>query len=169
MGKNPTSEVGHYFRNNWWYWRPLWDYVATVGHELISDELYEGGGVNDGAGLDGDSSRKLGLMLIEKINQGHTHQHKLDYDKKIADLPRESCDLCDGTGIRADAVGIEHGMPTQKLDPAIAAIVGRTHGTCNKCSGEGTTESFLSWYHFDVENVRDFANFLLDCGGFEMW
>jgi hypothetical protein len=29
-GKAPTVEEGKYFRNNLWWWRPLWTYVEEV-------------------------------------------------------------------------------------------------------------------------------------------
>ena len=35
--------------------------------------------------------------------------------------------------------------------------------------GEGKRENLLVSYSFSVENVREFANFLMDCGGFEIW
>lgn len=35
-GKAPTSEVGEYFRNNVWWWRPLADYILKVHPDLAS-------------------------------------------------------------------------------------------------------------------------------------
>ena len=30
FGKNPTDEKGAYFRNNVWFWHPLWDYCLHL-------------------------------------------------------------------------------------------------------------------------------------------
>ena len=37
-GKNQTSEKGSYFRNNVWWWRPLWNYCE----ELHGDITHKG-------------------------------------------------------------------------------------------------------------------------------
>ena len=46
---------GVYFRNNCWYWRPLWDFCYNVAKNspfpsLISEELWESGHSNNGGG-----------------------------------------------------------------------------------------------------------------------
>jgi len=51
MGMNATSEKGEYFRNNVWWWRPLWDYCLNE-HGDIAGQV-EHGHSNDGDGLDG--------------------------------------------------------------------------------------------------------------------
>ena len=37
FGLAPKEEKGEYFRNNVWWWRPLWDFVAQID-ELYSEE-----------------------------------------------------------------------------------------------------------------------------------
>ena len=37
FGLEPRKEKGEYFRNNVWWWRPLWDFVAHID-ELYSEE-----------------------------------------------------------------------------------------------------------------------------------
>ena len=37
-GKKPKGEKGDYFRNNVWWWRPLWQYCASSAPELIDEE-----------------------------------------------------------------------------------------------------------------------------------
>ena len=36
-GIKPTSEEGHYFRANVWYWRPIWGFVRQQLPDLLSD------------------------------------------------------------------------------------------------------------------------------------
>lgn len=167
-GKNPTSERGSYFRNNVWWWRPLWDYCVLVGEEIIDEEVAEHGHYNDGAGLDETNAVRLAHVLLTELELGKTAEFAKTQAEWRASLPREACNLCDCTGIRTDEVGVAHGMPERELSPEVQVLTGRTHGWCNACQGVGTQESWLSHYPFSEENVREFADFLADCGGFEI-
>lgn len=164
-GKNPTTERGSYFRNNVWWWRPLWDYC-----EKVAPDLCEGvsGHFNDGDGLDEDDAATLALRLFAEIETGRTAEYEKAYNFALAQIPREKCKHCDATGIRTDEVGVEMGMPERELEPAVAIIVGRTHGWCNACGGEGMRDSMLSEYPFSVDNVREFATFAEESGGFSI-
>lgn len=155
-----------YFRNNVWWWRPLWDYCLDVAPELCEGV---NGDYNDGDGLDEDGALQLSAVLYMEIDAGRTAQYKNDYYARLAKLPRHECTLCEGTGIRTDAVGKDMGMPERELEPAIQVLTGRTHGWCNACGGEGKTSDIRVSYGFSVENVRDFADFLADCGGFQIF
>lgn len=166
FGKSPTTETGEYFRNNVWWWRPLWNYCCE-----IAPDLCEGvnGHYNDGEGLDADGARDLAARLQAEINSGRTAACEAAYNAYRASLPRRNCEFCGGTGIRDDKVGVNLGMPTQALTPDVAAIVGRTHGYCNGCGGEGKRDDDMMSYPFDTDNVAEFAEFLADSGGFEIW
>ena len=167
-GKNPKNESGDYFRNNVWYWRPLWDYCCQVGAEVITEELAEHGHYNDGAGLDEEESVKLAEALLDELNSGRTEEYERKHREYLASLKREDCSYCEATGIRTDAIGVDMGMPTKELPVETQILTGRTHGWCNACLGVGTVESFDSNYPFTKENVEQFANFLANCGGFEI-
>ena len=45
-GIKPTASVGENFRSSVWLWRPLWQYVNSLG--LLTNEQYMQGCVNDG-------------------------------------------------------------------------------------------------------------------------
>ena len=166
IGINATTERGEYFRNNVWWWRPLWNYCYNEHHEIAGQ--VEHGHSNDGDGLDAEASRALGLRLMADVKSGRVAEYKQAHDKALADLPRILCDLCEATGIRTDKIGLEMGMDKKALDETNAIILGRTHGTCNACHGYGTQAHFDTNYPFEVENVQEFAEFLLDCGGFQI-
>src|SRR5260221_1879965 len=64
--------------------------------------------------------------------------HLTGYDPEKDPANVEKCNLCDGTGIRTDDIGVEMGQPTQQIPNAVVAReVGRTHGWCNGCDGRG--------------------------------
>lgn len=144
IGVNPASEKGEYFRNNVWWWRPLWEYCCHV-----SPELCEGvsGHTNDGDGLDAAGSAMLAGALQREIDLGECRRYGERYAKTIAALPDEKCDLCNGTGIR-----IFQEKPIK----------------CNGCEGKGHKRPWAAHYPFSVENVQEFVYFLRDCGGFEI-
>lgn len=165
-GKSATSEKGEYFRNNVWSWRPLWNYCVELAPELGLDV---DGGSNGGDGMDAEGAEDLAVILYNELASGRTAEYEKKYKAEIAALPRSVCDYCAGTGIRSDAVGQNMAMPSTPLSPAIQIITGRTHGWCNGCSGEGKVDHIASSYPFDEANVREFAEFLSDCGGFNIW
>lgn len=165
--KNTTSQKGSYFRNSNWWWRPLWNYCETL-HGDITHKV-KSGYTNEGDGLDADNALTLGQRLLNDIATGVTVKYETEYREHLASLPTSDCNYCDGTGIRSDTVGVDNGMPSRALPETDAIILGRTHGYCNACHGHGKLQHHLTSYPFAIGNVREFAEFLLDCGGFEIW
>ena len=48
-GINAKNKKGEYFRNNCWYWRPLWDFATNVTMDLKNPQKLEHKGfTNDG-------------------------------------------------------------------------------------------------------------------------
>jgi hypothetical protein len=168
IGNNPTTDKGEYFRNNVWWWRPLWEYCCEAGEKIISDDIAQGGHFNDGVGLDADGALALGNLLLEEIAAGRTVEYESRYNAFLASLDRTDCDLCDATGIRADEVGVEAGMPEKELSSENQILTGRMHGWCNACDGVGTREAWALSYPFSIDNVRNFAEFCKASGGFEI-
>lgn len=165
-GKNPVSEKGTYFRRNVWGWHPLWNYVEEMHPEIA--ELVEYAHSNDGDGLDTAKSLELAQLLIEDFESGATAQYVVERNKRISELPLEDCTLCGSTGIRTDAIGVGSQQPEKVLEPEVAIILGRDKGWCNGCGGSGKKEPWESNYYFDADDVVEFAEFLKDCGGFEI-
>ena len=145
-GKNPVSKTGSYFRNNNWWWRPLWQYCHNVAPELIDEEKYISGSYNDGKGLNAKGAAKLAVILETKLAEGHTKHYQKERELYLESLPDENCGRCNNNN---------RGRLKKK--------------GCFSCDGKGTRESFEKNYPFDVENVKNFAKFLIDSGGFEIW
>lgn len=150
-GRSPQSKIGEYFRNNVWYWHPLWDYCYDVAPEIISETLFRDGHGNNGVGLNALKSRKLAEKLDAEIIAGRTAQYQKQYNAELAAIPEETCTVCAGTGKR---------KPPPEVGPG--------NEPCNGCKGKGKTRPFSTWYKFTVGNVKEFVEFLKDCGGFEI-
>ena len=140
-----AENKGHYFRNNCWWWRPLWNYCYFIADDLISEELFNSGHSNSGAGLDAYNSERLGQRLLEEINNGKTIEYQAEYQQYLDDLPDDDCGTCNNNN---------HGRNKKK--------------DCRRCDGKGTSTNFNKHYPFDVDNVKDFAEFCLESGGFEI-
>jgi len=108
---------GVYFRNNCWWWRPLWNYCYTIGDDIISKDVWDSGHCNDGAGLNAKDAKKLGKRLLQSIEDGECLKYQAAY--------------------------IQH--------------------------QEDSDDEFASSYPFDIDNVKEFAKFCIQSGGFEIW
>jgi hypothetical protein len=76
-GNDPLNADGEYFRNNVWWWGPLWEYCHDVAPELASKVTY--GFSNDGDGLDGEDSIALAAALVEALASGHTLKYEENF------------------------------------------------------------------------------------------
>jgi hypothetical protein len=146
-GKNPKSD-DNYFRNNCWWWRPLWDYCKIAAPHLINSEIHQAGMYNDGQGLEAHEAKELAVCLREAIASGATKEYETNYMSELNALPDKECWLCHGTGKRTDMV-VQNG--------------------CNCCQGKGVVRPDACSYPFSVENVQEFAEFCEKSGGFEIW
>ena len=183
IGKNATTERGEYFRNNVWWWRPLWDYCVAV-YEPCSKIL---GHSNDGDGLCAEESLKLRAALLKEIESGRCAAYAKEREEFLNAIPNVKCEVCDGTGwvlprskeaneefmdFVRNLVGMgqvanvnneellietmQKGVDSQIKEPA----------KCNGCDGKGERRPWDTHYPFSVENVQEFCDFLETCGGF---
>ena len=142
-GKSPTTEEGSYFRNNVWWWHPLWSYCEQVYPKC--EEIL--GHSNDGDGLDEQHSLILAKKLRHLLKTGETTIYEKDRKVVLDELPDEECHFCNGTGERHDKV---------------------VDGKCNCCNGKGKIRPWDIHYPFSVKNVEKFCLFLEGCGGFKI-
>jgi hypothetical protein len=148
-GKKPVNEVGEYFRNNVWWWHPLWDYCQEVAPKLTGKVKH--GHTNDGDGLGKRDATALSKVLKREIESGRTKEYEVAYKKAMAEMPDEPCTICGGTGKRAEPPN-----------------TGPGEMECNACRGKGSTRPWATAYPFSEENVIHFAAFLEGSGGFSI-
>lgn len=165
-GRDPSSETGEYFRNSVWGWHPLADYIIEKAPEHLVVQCRHWHS-NDGDGLDAEASIELADWLDDQIESGLADEYEQEYKAMLNAMPDETCQWCKGTGIRNDAIGQQYGMPYKVIHEEGHPRKGQK-GWCNACNGLGKTRPFATSYHFSVENVREFAKFVRDSGGFEI-
>ena len=140
-----NSNPGYYFRNNCWWWRPLWNYCYTIADDIITEEVFNSGHNNSGAGLNDKDAKLLGNRLMEHIADGRTIEYQAEYEQYLNDMPDDDCIACKGNN-----------RGNRKMKD------------CKSCNGTGKGTNFNKNYPFDVENVEEFALFCIESGGFEI-
>ena len=144
--KYQEANPGVYFRNNVWWWRPLWQFVCEKFPDIISDEEADSGCSNSGLLIDADKSMRIGVELTAMLEDGRVQEHNDRYKAELEALPQVDCFVCDNNN---------RGHKKRK--------------ECKTCNHTGLKDDWAKSYPFDVENVREFAKFCLESGGFEIW
>jgi hypothetical protein len=170
-GVKPKTSKGEYFRNNVWWWHPLWTYCCYTCPELANK--VESGHDNSGDGLDAVDSRRLGFIIQESITTGAAQEYVDLYNKDTAALPDQPC-YCVTNGADQEI--------TTMLEKLILQLADTSHKTvqvlnaqdtvpdseCATCKGTGLQPNWNKSYHINIENIQNFAEFLIDCGGFQI-
>lgn len=173
-GTSPSSEAGEYFRRNVWGWRPLADLACELAPEIASG--CKSWHYNDGDGLDGPASTQLADALQAALDDGRVDRWVSNRDATVKLMPNESCELCAGTGQRADAIALANGQDKIACN-ANTYVMGETRahpragqtGWCNGCDGRGWSRPWAAAYHMDAGDVMDFIVFLRASGGFRIY
>lgn len=86
IGRAPVSETGRYFRNNIWWWRPLWNYCELVAPDIIPESNL--GHSNDGWELGHRASVALATRLEFAISEGHAAAYERARQEHLSPSPR---------------------------------------------------------------------------------
>jgi hypothetical protein len=146
-GESPKNKRGEYFRNNCWWWRPLWDYVCDICSDILTEKDHRAGHYNDGHLIESERAERIANRLRAMCANGKVLDFEREYKAHMESVPDEICNLCGGSGTRTDMVVADG---------------------CNKCHGEGKVRPFETWYDFEAENVLEFAEFAEHSGGFRI-
>jgi hypothetical protein len=150
-GNKPKSTKGEYFRASVWSWHPIWDYCLDLHPSIASKVEY--GHSNDGDGLKSLDAKTLGKLVLKDIESGVALDYINERKKALDSLPLIDCVYCDETGHRTwlDSSGLE----TKKI--------------CNSCNGERKVKQFATNYSLHIDHLKEFAEFMIDSGGFKIW
>tara|TARA_Y100001938_G_scaffold150561_1_gene242087 strand:+ start:11465 stop:12040 length:576 start_codon:yes stop_codon:yes gene_type:complete len=152
VSKYRDENPGVYFRNNVWWWRPLWEYTCRLAFRIFDEDDIKAGSYNDGHEISKDKADIIARRLEDSIVNGFAEKWEKDRNAELDKMELEVCDLCEGTGSR-------------NKPPKTGA---GTHMECNACDGKGKRKASATHYPFSVENVREFARFCKHSGGFSI-
>lgn len=147
--KFEEENPGIYFRNNNWWWRPLWDYIVENCSDILSEKEIRSGGFNDGAEIPKHKVDKIVEVLEKLIDKREHLKYEKRYKNEQSKLPNQECSCCEGIGV------ISH---DNKKDKSLMK-------ECHVCNGTGERENWGKSYPFDAENVESFVKFLGQSGG----
>ena len=155
---------GVYFRNNWWYWRPMWDFVNEKCNDLIDEELYDKGHGNDGE-VDQELAIDISKRILTKEVLDEAKRKQEEYDKD-AKPKQEFNELLSKAGLLYFDEIIKPMYP-DKIVPADLEKLDK--------------DAYKKWealmfdlqyretsYPFSWENVKEFGEFCAQSGGFEI-
>jgi len=154
------NNPGDYFRNNVWWWRPLWDFVCNNCDDFLTEKDMEKGYYNGGKKISKTKSLKIAKRLSELIADG-----TVDTFERKSTLAIE----------KAEA----HNKVVRKKMDAISHICEKKHGEMivpanypepykTQWNDAYAKESWTAHYPFYANNVKDFATFCQQSGGFEI-
>ena len=161
--KFEEENPGIYFRNNNWWWRPLWNYIVENCSDILSEKEIRSGGFNDGAEIPKHKVDKIVEVLEKLIEKGEHLKYEKSYKKEQLKLPNQTCTCCEGTGAIVNkgksAVEIIQDTLNSKIKEKTLMK------DCHVCNGTGERENWGKSYPFDAENVEMFVKFLGQSGG----
>tara|TARA_R100001530_G_scaffold9569_2_gene9655 strand:- start:445 stop:948 length:504 start_codon:yes stop_codon:yes gene_type:complete len=86
--KYHDENPGIYFRNNVWYWRPLWNFVIDNCHDFMTEDQMEAGAFNDCKLINQKTAAKIGTKLKILLEDGTVES----WEKKIKTLNKKLSD-----------------------------------------------------------------------------
>ena len=76
FGLNPSDDRGQYFRNNIWYWHPLWEYVTEQCADLLTPQQVTTGHANEGVQVDADTAAAIAARLTGLLDAGRVRRYR---------------------------------------------------------------------------------------------
>ena len=101
--KNP----GLYFRNNVWWWRPLWTYVVVICEDILSDKDINSGSYNGGHILSANKCKKMATLLQKSIKDGTCKRYEFDitaHNKELKESDDEDVKFMSNYHFKVDNV-----------------------------------------------------------------
>ena len=72
---------GIYFRNNVWWWRPLWDFVCSNCDDILTEEDMNHGCFNDNHKISETKAKKIAKRLYALIEDKTVEDYELVYEE----------------------------------------------------------------------------------------
>tara|TARA_Y100000034_G_C6675309_1_gene296658 strand:+ start:46 stop:555 length:510 start_codon:yes stop_codon:yes gene_type:complete len=80
---------GAYFRNNVWYWRPLWNFVSKACNDILTDKDIESGYMNDGHRISKTKAKRIASRLRKYLRDGYVDSYESWYARSLSKLPED--------------------------------------------------------------------------------
>jgi hypothetical protein len=161
VDKLEASNPGRYFRNNVWFWRPLWSFVCHYCADFLSVNDADAGAYNDARRISKTKAVKIGKRLSKLLADGTVDKEVREYElaKAKADITNKEVEE------KLEELKETVKKETGKDDLAPAKYPEPYKTQWDEIYG---SKSWDSEYPFHKENIENFAKFCLQSGGFEI-
>ena len=157
--KFDEDNPGRYFRNNVWWWRPLWNFVCQSCDDFLTNKDIEGGSFNDGRKISKTKAKRIASRLRNLIKDGTVGKLDEEYKAKYE-------------------VASSHNKKVQEKLDKITADCKKKHGDIvpsnfpepykSQWNEAYDSKDWTTDYPFCAENIENFAEFCEKSGGFEI-
>jgi len=76
------SKERTYFRNNIWWWHPLWKFIVLYCNNILSDKDIRSGNYNDGHIISKTKSKRIASRLRRLLKEGVVDAYASQYKKE---------------------------------------------------------------------------------------
>ncbi len=80
-----NDNVGIYFRNNVWFWRPLWEFVCDNCNDILSERQMQGGNSNDGVEIENEEAVAIHDRIMIDIGEEQIIKMHAEYEQMRQD------------------------------------------------------------------------------------
>lgn len=157
IDKWENENPGIYFRNNVWWWRPLWSFICRYCDDILTEEDMEGGSWNNGHKISKTKSKKIAARIRKLIRDKDVNLQSAELEEKrqrAVDHNKEVQEKIDALNEEVKQFGSDL-VPKDYPEPY------KTRW--DKLQAQKKWEAN---YPFSVENVKDFEIFCEQSGGF---
>ena len=160
--KYEEENSGIYFRNNVWWWRPLWNYVCLECEDILNKEEMNGCCVNDGTLINKEKATSIAKRLSEKLGDGSVLLYEKEFTIRLLQARTDNKEVDKETkALRKEVI------KTTGDKDIVPMNYPKKYKT--KYKKIRAKENWDGHYPFKTENVEAFAKFCNESGGFEVW
>ena len=161
MSKYENVNPGAYFRNNVWWWRPLWDFVCENCADILTEKDMNGGHYNDSHIISRRKAEAIATTLEEVIESDETKMWIKEHEDNMEQAKRNNAQVEAELEELKKLVEVETGNPD--IYPAI--YPDKFKKKYDEIYGK---RDWASSYPFNKDNVINFINFARQSGGFSI-
>jgi hypothetical protein len=156
-----SNNPGNYFRNNVWWWRPLWEFTCEHCEDILTEEDVTGGCFNDSHVIPEDKALAIAERLKEALETPETKEYLVRHENAREKAKKENEKL-DEQKEALNKIAI-----TMTGDKDIVPM--NYPKKLKKQFDELLEErNWASSYPINRENIERFAEFAEQSGGFSI-
>lgn len=156
-----NNNPGAYFRNNVWWWRPLWSFTCEHCEDILTEADMNAGCYNDNYIITEDKAVAIAKRLKEALEQPETEEY-LENHMKAMEKAKKHNEKIEQEKKALDKIAVE-----MTGDKNIAPI-DYPKDLKEKFDELMDQRDWASSYPINRQNIEDFALFAEQSGGFSI-